>query len=60
MNVLSACMYVYIHVYMYVSGVFRGQERVSDLLKLALQKPVIHIVGDGAQTLVHCKSSKCS
>lgn len=43
--------------YMCVSGVLRGQERVSDLLELALQKPVRHIVGDGTQTLIHSLNS---
>lgn len=34
---------------MCVSGVLRGQEKVSGLLELALQKPVRHNVGDGTQ-----------
>lgn len=41
MNVLSAC----VHVYLCVPGVLRGQKRASDSLELELRMVIIHHVG---------------
>lgn len=54
-------MFKYVCVRVYMSeDTCRGQERMSDLLELAINNCETPDLGAGDQTLVLCKSSKCS
>lgn len=56
MSVLSA----YVHVYLCVPGILRGQKRASDSLELELRMVIIHHVGAGNERGALCKGNRLS